>query len=305
MTSLEDAFINIAKAEERLLSHNPDFMTIDRDLSTDVDFKEYLLTKGDPNFINQTFAIYAKRMKHFIRDPRLWILLLTPCLTTAIAFILNQVMMEVALSDIPPGFQFILIIINIQTFNMLMIFGFLTSAAIFILTPVQDREFKTRYLLNVNGMSSFSYFLGNLFADLNLIMLPSAFFVIFIYVFPGMDSYKENIAIIIACMSVFCFTLINFTYVWSFAYKSSNSAFRTIGIWYILLGYFVPLIINTVILAIDQDVLKTVIEYALQLDPFLPFANSIFYISIDYYGKRWVPVDEQVQIENPYDVILQ
>jgi hypothetical protein len=40
------------------------------------------------------------------------------------------------------------------TFPFIMIYGFATCSGIYLLTPVSEREFKTRTLLNMSGVST-------------------------------------------------------------------------------------------------------------------------------------------------------
>jgi hypothetical protein len=59
-----------------------------------------------------------------------------------------------------------------------MLIGLALCSGVFVLCPVNDREFKLRYLLNFIGMKSMPYYLGNLIADMTLYMVPAIGFII-------------------------------------------------------------------------------------------------------------------------------
>lgn len=91
--SLEDAYINIAKEEEKLLEqlksgrrssqilpsvNNPDSEIgteesnnkKDSDLEYEMDLKRYMETQASPNIFRQSFANLKRRLLQFIKSPR-------------------------------------------------------------------------------------------------------------------------------------------------------------------------------------------------------------------------------------------
>ena len=66
MNSLEDAYVNIAKAEERL--HNEEHVEMEE--AEDVRLSEYLRMKGSPDLWQQVWAIVMRRLRQFGRDPK-------------------------------------------------------------------------------------------------------------------------------------------------------------------------------------------------------------------------------------------
>jgi hypothetical protein len=88
MNTLEDAFINIAKAEEKLHNDfNNDQLLTDK-LDNDNDFERYLSISGTPNLCQQISGMFVRRMKQFGREPRLWMLLASPFITIIISFLM-------------------------------------------------------------------------------------------------------------------------------------------------------------------------------------------------------------------------
>ncbi len=61
MNSLEDAYVSIAKAEERLHYGDSDMIEND-DLQSNAEFIRYLDLKGNPSFFQQIGAVFIRRM---------------------------------------------------------------------------------------------------------------------------------------------------------------------------------------------------------------------------------------------------
>ena len=88
MNTLEDAYINIAKAEEKLHEGEhqiPEFLR-DDDLENNEMFQRYLQSVTNPNFFVQTWTLMKRRLLQFIREPRMQILLVSPFITTIMIF---------------------------------------------------------------------------------------------------------------------------------------------------------------------------------------------------------------------------
>ena len=69
-----------------------------------------------------------------------------------------------------------------SVFPLLISIGFVTSSGVYLITTVKDREDKLRYLLNFGGMRSLSYYVGIVFADFTLYMIPTIAFIIVVLV---------------------------------------------------------------------------------------------------------------------------
>ena len=85
---MEDAYINIAKAEEKLHEGEhqiPEFLR-DDDLENNEMFKRYMQSVTNPNFFVQTWTLMKRRLLQFIREPRMQILLVSPFITTIMIF---------------------------------------------------------------------------------------------------------------------------------------------------------------------------------------------------------------------------
>ena len=72
------------------------------------------------------------------------------------------------------------------------------SSSLFVVTPVQDREEKLRYLLNFSGISSFNYYFGLFLADMILFMIPCILVMVLSYLLNIESFYKNSQCIMIA-----------------------------------------------------------------------------------------------------------
>ena len=99
MNTLEDAFINIAKAEEKLHNEfNPDQLLLDKSENND-DFERYLSITGTPNLCQQVSAMFVRRMKQFLREPRMWLLLASPFVTIIITVLMVNALLPKEAKD--------------------------------------------------------------------------------------------------------------------------------------------------------------------------------------------------------------
>ena len=80
---------------------------------------------------------------------------------------------------------------------MLLIFSIIISGALFVITPVKDREDGLRHLLNFSGMTSQAYYFGIFMADLILFAIPCCMIIIMAFMFK-IDVFTKKYA------SIFC-----------------------------------------------------------------------------------------------------
>lgn len=79
-----------------------------------------------------------------------------------------------------------------NVFPFLIIFGFLTTCGIFIVTVIKDREDKLRYLLNFAGMRPFAYYFGLIITEF-MLFLVIVFLLIILSFLLGIDQFTENL----------------------------------------------------------------------------------------------------------------
>jgi len=162
-----------------------------------------------------------------------------------------------------------------------MLFAFSICSGLFIITLVEEREKRLRHVLKVVGVKTSAYFVGNLIADMLLFLISSAIFIALLYPLNLPYLYRDWPRVF-AIMSSFGFALITLTYLASFVFKNATYAFNKIGMWYMIVGLALPVVL-TILLALimlfnrSGDWIFTWM-YVLLIDPFWPFAHSLLYI---------------------------
>jgi hypothetical protein len=126
------------------------------------------------------------------------------------------------------------------TFPFIMNYGFATCSGIYLMTLVEERERKTRQILNLSGVGSFVYYLSLFSADVLLYIPPMGLFLLFIVAF-DIQVYANNLDKFVPLAAGFGPALVAMTYFFSQAFKTNNAAVRLIVPFYIIVGTFIPL----------------------------------------------------------------
>jgi hypothetical protein len=159
-----------------------------------------------------------------------------------------------------------------------LLFAFSVCSGLFILTFVEDREKRLRHVLKMVGAKSVSYFFGNLIADLLLFIVCTGIFIALLFPL-GLTYIYRDWALVLAVMSSFGFALITLTYLASFIFKDAIYAFNKIGVWYMIVGLILPLVLTILLvlglmLSWNPNTFSWLKgwTYVLLIDPFWPFA---------------------------------
>mmetsp|Transcript_17960 Transcript_17960/g.12963 ORF Transcript_17960/g.12963 Transcript_17960/m.12963 type:complete len:171 (-) Transcript_17960:1795-2307(-) len=170
MNSLEDAYVNIAKEEEKLFhqiqakkrptddeDEEEEALVLDVDIDQQLKEKEARQSRksitaqfyktfdavASPSFLMQFWGVFLRRGRQFKREPRIWILLSMPFLMALFSFIIMNAMSDT--SD-DPDVQEVYNIVNSIIFACWVVIGYATCAGVFVVGLVSDREFKLRSL---------------------------------------------------------------------------------------------------------------------------------------------------------------
>ena len=92
------------------------------------------------------------------------------------------------------------------------------------------------------------------------------------------EAFTHSWDTILAILVCFGCSLISMTYFVGFIFSNSNNAFRQIGIFYLVVGYFIPNTLGSVITVITGGAAFSTIRYILFIDPFFPFYESLIWI---------------------------
>ena len=163
-----------------------------------------------------------------------------------------------------------------------MLFSFAVCSGLFIVTLVDERSKRLRHVLKVVGVNTGSYFVGNLLADVLLFMICTAIFIALLYPL-GLAYIYRDWANALGIISSFGFALICLTYLASFVFSNPIYAFNKIGMWYLIIGLVLPLVLTLIIALIGLGFSDPVAwiygwMYFLLIDPFWPLAQSLTYV---------------------------
>ena len=112
-----------------------------------------------------------------------------------------------------------------MAFPALVIISIVTSGGLFIVTPVQDREEKLRYLLNFSGISSFAYFTGLFLGDLVLFVIPCVAVLGLSYVLK-IDTFYKHAGEIFVALFMFGMSFLQMNYLVGFMFSKAERAFK-------------------------------------------------------------------------------
>jgi hypothetical protein len=116
-------------------------------------------------------------------------------------------------------------------------------------------------------------------ADLLLFSVPTIGFIILLFPMK-ITTYSDSWGLILLIMISFGLALITMTYMISFLFKSSNSAFRAIGGLYVLIGFVLPFSIMGVLFLVSNDTVVIIATVIMYVNPFYPFYLSLLFINM-------------------------
>ena len=214
----------------------------------------------------------------------MWVLLLSPFITIIMSFLLMKGLLPD--SDNPQE-QKVYTLVASNLFALFVLLGFSLCSGMFILAPVSDKENKLRHLMNFVGMKPLAYYLGSFFADIILFTIPTVGFIILLFPL-GIRYFIINWAwaTMLAIMVSFGISLISLTYLFSFMFSSANTAFKNIGIIYLIGGTFLPGFIGGIFTAATGSIeFYKVFRYIFTIDPFWNFSDAMNYNMIRNFAR--------------------
>ena len=164
-------------------------------------------------------------------------------------------------------------------FIILILFAFSVCAGLYILTFVNDRETKLRYLYNFVGLKPSAYLVGNFIFDVIPYMISTGIFIAMLYIMDLKYLYVAW-AEILGIMACFGIEVITLTYLVSFVFKNSVYAFNKIGMWYVIFGLILPMVLTILVaLAMAFTSIEGLYfwEGLLCMDPFVGLALGLSY----------------------------
>jgi hypothetical protein len=265
VNTLEDAYINIAKEEDRLLrklkqdgmqrfsevqrqqqkglmapkrstklnesEHEVENDTTQKEVR---DLQRYKSIKPHSTFKTQLWAQIRRRVTSYFNNPKEIYLSMYPFILP----MMYTIILLMVITNIPDLDADTESSIISTVFPILISIGILTSSGIFVHAPVVDREDKLRYLLNFAGMRSSSYFIGFLIGDLLVFVIPQLLLIIMVFVLQ-LTQFQDHMVAFFTSVFVFSLPFISMIYVFSFMFDKAESAFKYVVL-LVLIQYALP-----------------------------------------------------------------
>jgi len=165
--------------------------------------------------------MFTRRLKQFMREKRMQLLLVSPFITIIFSFLLVSGFTDK--NDNPEASA----LVSANLFTVFVLLGFSLCSGLFIISPVADKEIKMRQMLNFLGMKSLAYYTGSFLADYVLFVIPTAGFIALLFPL-GIKLFimDGTWVLLLGVMLTFGFSLISITYLFSFLFTNSNNAFK-------------------------------------------------------------------------------
>lgn len=191
----------------------------------------------------QIWTIYLRRLRIFGQEPRQWFLIMSPIiwimliLCIIVAFLNLGMTMAGAEEYLQGTTQTLVGLI----FPFFLNYGFCACSGIYILTPIMERETKTRLALNLVGLRNTAYWIGLFLADFTLYLIPVVTFFLFAKV-TQIAAYSDHSAIFVTILATFGLALIPAIYTISHFFDNQSKAVRSIVPILLATGTILPLV---------------------------------------------------------------
>mmetsp|Transcript_17873 Transcript_17873/g.30364 ORF Transcript_17873/g.30364 Transcript_17873/m.30364 type:complete len:244 (+) Transcript_17873:2142-2873(+) len=173
-------------------------------------------------------ATSKRRLVQFIMQQREVVMCINPVLFCLIQLITFNLVLETMLKTFqvsPKDIDAVQKIIYQFIFPFLVSISVLVFSGIYVVTTVQDREEKLRFLLNFAGMKPFSYYLGMLASEFVIFMVPNIFLILLAGVLGIEVFFKQGWYILLAFI-LYSFPFILTNYVIGFLFSRAETAFK-------------------------------------------------------------------------------
>jgi len=153
------------------------------------------------------------------------------------------------------------------------------SFAVFV---VSEREYKSKHLQMISGVSMSSYWAANYLWDFCSYVIPASISAVIIYAYQN-PSLIANMDVLLANFLAYGLSIIPFTYLCSFLFSSHSTAQNVMIMVYILGGIIMT---NTAVALLlvpsTKNIAKVYLRHFFRLIPSFCLGDAIFYIS-------WLP----------------
>lgn len=234
----------------------------------------------------------------FKREPRQWFMIISPFVNVmSMILLLYTIVLSVPGGTSDQTKNAIRVLVA-YFFPFFLLYGFCTSSGIYMIVSLLDKERKMRQYMFLAGVGPWAYYLGLYCADFLLYCLTVTSFTMFVFAFQ-LKVYTSQFLGFFVIMIAFGGALIPFTYLFQHWFKSSDSAFRFIGVTYICLGCLVPVaaVIVFSLVTLGNPVgayVGNTLVYV--LDPLYVFYMGVYDLVFTWLSKTYFPNQPVVQV---------
>ena len=171
--------------------------------------------------------------------------------------------------------------------------SFIWSSSLYVISTVQDREMKLRYLLNFAGMMSTPYFLGMFMAELLIFMIPILLLLLLGAIFKVTIIGTLAVQMFLSFF-FFAFSFLQLNYLIGFMFSTVEQAFKRQPLILIILVSIYGILMTIIGLfqiRVSPDFVETTALVFMYINPFYTLFAAIFRL-----------INIQGCIENRYDL---
>lgn len=249
----------------------------------------YMRTQPNATFWTQLKAIIMRRFLVFIREPRQWFMIIGPFVNVLSMILLIDVFILAIAGSTNDTTKKIMRIITADLFPFFLLYGFCLSSGIFMIVSLFDKEKKMRQYMFLNGVGPMPYYFGLFLADFLLYFITQGVFALFVWAMQ-LKAFSEQMWQFLALMTCFGIVLIPFTYMFQHFFKNSDTAFRNIGIVYILFGILLPGVLEVAVGVVTFGSTNAMImanAACYFVDPFFTFFDGVRDLLVIYLSKLY------------------
>jgi len=133
--------------------------------------------------------------------------------------------------------------IRLFIMSYFMIWAFIFNTSSYCGNLVLEREKRFKYLSNVSGMRRIPYWAANYAFDLLIFLIPLSVYFIILFAIGEQGEFVTRFAgYLVTILLMFAFSFIGYSYLFSFIFQKSTTAFRFFPFLNLIFFYFLPLI---------------------------------------------------------------
>ena len=254
MSNLEDAFIKIGEEEEQCSEGFKEVSLQTQELAKEGGEGEERELVAEElrlpevacaySFGSQMKAIFQRKMRTTLRSFSSVISVIMPTAFMSIGVLVVCLALPNNKTNPADRVTFDRIRLFIMSYFMIWAFVFTTSS--YCGDVVQEREKRFKYISNVSGARQLPYWAGNYAFDLLLFYLPLSIFFIIAFSLGSEGSIITDFAgYLVIALFLFGFSFIGYSYLFSFVFQKSTTAYRFFPFINLLFFYFLPSIPTT------------------------------------------------------------